>query len=98
MISVNILYPKSEGSTFDMDYYANKHMPMFAKALGDACHGWGVSDIHGDDYHAVGWASVENMDAFNAAMNEHGAEVMGDVPNYTSVSPILLTGDVVVSN
>ena len=32
------------------------------------------------------------------AMKEHGAEVMGDVPNYTSVSPILLTGDVVVSN
>jgi hypothetical protein len=39
MISVVILYPKSDDSTFDMDYYTTKHMPMLAAAVGEACQG-----------------------------------------------------------
>lgn len=96
MNSVLILYPKSEGSSFDMDYYTSTHMPLFAEAVGDACQGWGVVSTHGDEYHAVGWMMVESMAAFGAAMNERGAAVMADVPNYTNVQPKLLTGDVVV--
>jgi uncharacterized protein (TIGR02118 family) len=95
MISVLILYPRSDDSTFDMDYYTTKHMPMFAEALGEACTGWGVS-APAAKYHAVGWVTVESQDAFNATMAEHGAKVIGDVPNYTNVQPELVTGDVVV--
>lgn len=91
-----ILYPKSDDTTFDMDYYATKHMPMLADALGDDCHGWGVQASHGDQYHCIGWATVSNMEAFGAAMNVHGAAIMGDVPNYTNVRPTLVTGDVIV--
>ena len=36
MISVVILYPQSDDSNFDMDYYTTKHMPMFVEALGEA--------------------------------------------------------------
>ena len=96
MISVSILYPKSEDSTFDMDYYTSSHMPMFAEALGEACQGWGVSAIHGDDYHCLAWALVESMEAFGAAMQANGGPVMADVPNYTNTQPVLMTGDVVV--
>jgi uncharacterized protein (TIGR02118 family) len=96
MISVLILYPKSEGSSFDVDYYSSTHMPMFADALGDACQGWGIVATHGDDYHAVGWAMVESMEAFGAAMKERGGAVLADVPNYTNVQPKMLTGDVIV--
>ena len=96
MITVTLLYPKSEGSTFDMDYYASTHMPMFADALGDACKGWGVSSMHGDDYHAMAWALVESMEAFGAAMKEKGGPVMADIPNYTNTQPTMMTGDVVV--
>lgn len=95
MIDVTILYPKAEGSTFDLDYYATKHMPMFAEALGDACVRWGVSGEAGD-YHAIGWARVASQDAFNAAMGAKGAEIIGDVPNYTNVQPTLLVGAAVV--
>jgi len=35
-IKVTILYPNSEGTTFDMNYYANTHMPMVAEVLGSA--------------------------------------------------------------
>lgn len=95
MIDVTILYPKADDSTFDIDYYATKHMPMFADALGEACVRWGVSGEAGD-YHAIGWARVSSQDAFNAAMGAHGAEIIGDVPNYTNVQPTLLVGPAVV--
>ena len=95
MISVVILYPKSDDTTFDMDYYTGKHMPLLAEALGDSCKGWGVSGPAAK-YHAVGWAMVDSEDAFNAAMGKRGAEIIGDVPNYTNVQPELVIGPVVV--
>jgi uncharacterized protein (TIGR02118 family) len=97
MISVHILYPKSDDSTFDMDYYTSTHMPLLAEVLGDACTGWGASTVNSGDFHAIGWAMVESQEAFDAAMAEGGAKVMGDVPNYTSARPQLLIGDVTAS-
>lgn len=94
MISVTILYPKTDESTFDMDYYTSTHMPMLADALGDDCAAWGASTIKGGDYAAMGWAMVTSQEAFDAAMKEHGAGIMGDVPNYTNVAPQMLIGDV----
>ncbi len=95
MISVHILYPKTDDdSTFDMDYYTSTHMPMLADALGDACTGWGASAAKGGPWQAIGWATVTSQEAFDAAMAEHGAKIMGDVPNYTNVAPELVVGDV----
>ena len=94
MISVHIMYPKTEDSTFDMDYYCATHMPMLADALGDACKGWGATTCLGGDIAAIGWAMVDSKDAFDAAMAEHGAAIMGDVANYTNVAPQLVLGEV----
>ncbi len=94
MIAVTILYPRTDDSTFDMDYYTATHMPMLAEAVGDDCHGWGAASIADGKYAAMGWMSVTSQDAFNAAMAEHGAKIMGDVPNYTNVRPELLFGEV----
>lgn len=30
-IKVSVLYPRSENSTFNMDYYLNNHLPMVGK-------------------------------------------------------------------
>lgn len=94
MISVHILYPKTDDSTFDMDYYTSTHMPMLADAIGDACQAWGASTVTSGPWEAVGWATVTSQDAFNAAMAEHGRAIMGDVPNYTNVAPEMVIGDV----
>ena len=94
MISVHILYPKTDESTFDMDYYTSTHMPMLADALGDACKAWGASTLKGGQWAALGWATVESQEAFDSAMAEHGAKIMGDVPNYTNVAPELVVGDI----
>ncbi len=90
---VTILYPKTDDSTFDMEYYTSTHMPLFADVLGDACQGWGAATITSGEYAAMGWAMVSSPEAFNEAMAARGAEVMGDVPNYTNVQPTLLLGE-----
>ena len=92
MLIVTILYPKADGSSFDMDYYTSTHMPLFAEVLGDACQGWGAATIDDDKHHALGWAMVESKEAFDAAMASGGGKVMGDIPNYTSVAPELIVG------
>ena len=53
-------------------------------------------DVHtgGDDWAAIGWANVESQEALDKAMQEHGAAIMGDVPNYTNVQPELLVGEI----
>jgi len=94
MLSVTILYPQTDDSTFDMDYYTATHMPMLADALGDKCTAWGASTIKGSKWAAMGWALVESQEAFDAAMAEHGAKIMADVANYTNVAPEMLIGDV----
>ena len=94
MHRVTILYPTGDDATFDLDYYCNKHMPLLSERLGDACKGWGVDKVVSGPYQAIGWALVDSLDAFNAAMGEHGAEIMADVPNYTNVSPQLVIGEV----
>jgi len=94
MLSIAILYPRTEDSTFDMDYYTSTHMPMLADALGDACQGWGASTVKGGKWAAMGWAMVDSQEAFDAAMAEHGAKIMADVANYTNVAPEMIIGDV----
>ena len=42
MIKVSVFYPAGEGSTFDMDYYCNSHMPMVASECGGALRGMSV--------------------------------------------------------
>jgi uncharacterized protein (TIGR02118 family) len=94
MFNVTILYPKTDDSTFDIDYYKSTHMPMFVAALGDACQSWGAAKVTSGKYEAIGWALIDSLDAFNAAMAAHGAEIIADVPNYTNVQPEMVIGEV----
>ena len=36
MIRVSVMYPNSEGATFDIEYYTKNHIPMVNELLGDA--------------------------------------------------------------
>jgi uncharacterized protein (TIGR02118 family) len=94
MISMTILYPKTEDSTFDMDYYTSSHMPLLAKAMGDGCKGWGAATVMSDKHAAIGWILIDSMETFNAGMGAHGAEIMADVANYTNQQPEVIMGEV----
>ena len=96
MINVAVQYPRTEGARFDMDYYVTKHVPMFQERGGDAVKGTtileGLSGGMGGKPSA-NIASVnfvfESIEAFGAAMGPHMPEIMGDIPNYTDIMPVL---------
>ena len=94
MIRVSVLYPRTEGESFDMDYYINKHMPMVADRCGSAMKGMSVLEgIAGGQpgepapYVCVGTLNFESVEAFQGAFGPHMAEIMGDIPNYTKIAP-----------
>lgn len=99
MYAITILYPAADGTTFDMDYYVGTHMPMFAEAIGtDNLDGWGVAQPQGNDYHCVAWAMVNDLDAYNASMAEHGKALIGDVANFTTSRPTMINTEVVATS
>ena len=91
------MYPKTDDSTFNMEYYTSTHMPMVAEAIGDACQGWGAMTVTSGDYEAIGWCIVDSEDAWNAALEAKGGDIMNDIPNYTNTAPALVVGDVAAS-
>jgi uncharacterized protein (TIGR02118 family) len=96
MVTVHIFYPNGPDVRFDMAYYCEQHMPMVQARLGAACSGFTVdAGLAGGapgapaPYVAVGALHCTSVEAVGAALAQHGAEIMGDVPNYTNAQPVL---------
>ncbi len=101
MVKVSVLYPHSPGCRFDMDYYCTRHMPMVANRCGEACQGMAVDEGISSapvgstpPFAAVGHLFFESVDAFHKAFDPHAKEIMGDIPNYTDIQPVILVGTV----
>ncbi len=94
MECIMFVYPKSPDTSFDMDYYTSSHLPMVGERLGENCTGWGVMDDTTGQYHALAWLIVKDRAEFDAALATHEAEVMGDIPNYTTVQPTMIAGSI----
>ena len=101
MVKVTILYPNSEGKTFDMDYYSNKHMPMVANLLGDAMTHYtidkGISGRTPDEplpYLAIGYLYFDKLEDYQNAFGPNAKEIVGDIPNYTNTQPIVQISEV----
>jgi uncharacterized protein (TIGR02118 family) len=94
MIRLSVLYPKTEGATFDHDYYANKHVPL-------CCSTWGLDSAAIDKgidgpYEAGVHFTFESLEALGAAMgNEGTGAVIADVANYTTIQPVMQTSEIV---
>ena len=101
MIKVSVFYPNEEGKKFDMEYYCNKHIPMVLGKLGDACKGGTVEQGLGGvqpgspaTYIAMGHLLFESIEAFQTAFGPHAKEIMGDIPNYAEVQPLIQISEV----
>ena len=94
MIKLSVLYPKTEGASFDHDYYKNSHVPLCLKT-------WGLESAEvqkGIDgpYEAAVHIEFESMEAMGAAMAAEGtAAVMADVANYTTIAPVMQVSEIV---
>ena len=94
MIRLSVLYPSTEGATFDHDYYLNKHVPLAVKtwALDGAEIDKGIDGPYVAAVHFV-FASLEDM---GAKMGVDGTgDVLMDVANYTTIAPVMQTSEIV---
>ena len=86
MIRLSVLYPKTEGATFDHDYYRDSHVPLVVST-------WGVERYEVDKgingpFEAAVHLFFDSMDALGEAMAVEGTSaVIQDVPNYTTINP-----------
>src|SRR5205809_4957487 len=101
MIRVNVLYPRKDGAPFDWAYYTGTHMPMVGRKLGAALLSVTVEQgIAGGSpgapptFVALAHLTFESVPAFQAAFTPHAAEIMADIPNYTSIDPLIQISEV----
>lgn len=101
MIKVSVMYPNDAGSTFDMTYYCNHHIPMVREKLGAALKGSAVDEgIGGEEpgspapYLAMGHLLFESVEAFQAAFAPHAQAFSSDIPNYTNTQPTIQISEV----
>jgi uncharacterized protein (TIGR02118 family) len=101
MIKVSVLYPNHEGSTFDMAYYCDRHIPLVRQLLGMALKAVAVEEgIGGVEpgspplYLALGHLSFDSLESFQTAFGPNAPEIVADVPNYTNSHPIIQISEV----
>jgi uncharacterized protein (TIGR02118 family) len=101
MIMISVLYPNSDGATFDMDYYVNRHMAMVRETLGAACKGMAaLQGVAGGapgspaPFIAAGHILLESQEALQTAFAPHVAKFLADVPNYTAIQPVIQISEV----
>jgi uncharacterized protein (TIGR02118 family) len=101
MIKVSVMYPNSEGSTFDMRYYCETHIPMVRQKLGAALKDVAVEQgIAGAEpgspapYLALCHLLFESVEAFQTSFGPHAQEFEADVPNYTNTQPTIQISEV----
>lgn len=101
MIKVSVMYPSSDGCTFDMAYYCDKHMPMVQELCGEACKGISAEQGIGGGrpgepatYVAIGQLLFDSVDAFQAAFGPHAGTIMADIPNYTNTTPTVQISEI----
>jgi uncharacterized protein (TIGR02118 family) len=102
LIKVSVMYPFSEGKTFNLEYYETKHMPMVAAFLGSNLVKYTIekgvaSGIPNQPlpYMAIGTFYVKSLADYQAAIGPNRDAIRADFPNYTNVLPVILISEVV---
>jgi uncharacterized protein (TIGR02118 family) len=94
MIKLSVLYPTTEGASFDHEYYRDRHVPLCLSTfdLASAEIDRGVDG----PYVAAVHFKFDSMDAMNVALASDGLPaVMADIVNYTTIQPLMQTSEIV---
>lgn len=96
-VTLQVLYPITDGSTFDDAYYASTHMDLVNEHMGPHIDNTVVTKglAGGPDtppaFHAVATILFADQGAMDAAMAGAGP-VLADIPNFTNAVPQMLIG------
>jgi uncharacterized protein (TIGR02118 family) len=100
MVVISVLYPLTPGTTFDLDYYLNSHVPLVCRLLEpmgqrDIRVYQGLSSGNGDApvYGVMADLFFDDLESLTAALAAHGAETQADIPNFTDSIPVIQTSE-----
>jgi len=103
MVIVSVVYPASEGARFDVDYYLKTHIPMVRALAKDSglrevkvLRGSGAPGGGAPAYSMMALLSVDSVAGLEQLLERHGAEIIGDIPNFTNIEPIIQINDVLM--
>lgn len=103
MIKVSVMYPNTPGARFNHEYYRDQHMPKVKALMGDSCKSYTIDKgLAGGTPDApatyVGMCHIfcDSVKAFQDGFGPHAEEIMGDIQNYTDLSPVIQISEVVV--
>lgn len=100
MIRIAAAYPRQEGKKFDMDYYIHTHLPMVWQKFSP----FGLKKIEVDrgvekpgggasPFFAIGYLYFDTLEDFQKCYAAVGKEVVGNIPIYTDVTPMIQAGE-----
>lgn len=102
MIKASLLYPNTAGARFDYAYYLDNHLPMVKARLGVALKRLaverGLSGAPGmpAPYVALGHLYFESVEAMAQAYTPHAQEILGDIPHFTDLQPVMVVAEVLI--
>ena len=92
-----------EGSRFDHDYYRDKHLPLVKDRMGEHLHHYTIDrGLSGGQpgtaptYVGMCHLYCASLEEFQAGFGPYSAEILGDIPNYTDLAPVMQISEVVV--
>jgi uncharacterized protein (TIGR02118 family) len=101
MIRVDVLYPHTAGARFDWDYYLGTHVPLVAARFGAAARTTSVAQgLAGGapgtpaPFVAIASFTFASVPAFQAVFGPHAAEILADIPRYTSIQPLVQISEI----
>lgn len=101
LIKISVMYPHTEGKTFNMEYYETNHMPMVAGFLGSNLVKYtiekGLASGIPDQpllYTAIGTFYVKSLSDYQAAIAPNRDRIRADFANYTTIAPVILISEV----
>ena len=103
MIKITVMYPYTEGARFDHAYYRDRHMPLVKARLGSTCAYYTIDKglTGGAPGQPPAFAAMcaficDSVEGYEAAIQPHRAEILGDIANYTDIVPVVQVSEVVV--
>jgi uncharacterized protein (TIGR02118 family) len=100
MIKVSVFYPAAPDSTFNQEYYRDTHLPMVRQRLGAAVRraeinrGISAADPSAPpSWMASGHLYFDSVESFQSSFGPHAAEILGDIPNFTTIQPTIVVSE-----
>jgi uncharacterized protein (TIGR02118 family) len=103
VIKVSVFYPNGPQAKFDMDYYCTKHIPLVQRLCGASLKSVavekglaGAAAGSSPGFVALGHLTFDSVDSFQSSFGPHAPEIVGDVPNYTNIQPVIQVSEIMI--